>query len=159
MDNACNHCNALHFKGENINCCHSGKVDLPPLAPYPAEFRAMLTSNDADSKHFLDSIRQYNSSMTFASFMAKGMSPLQGWGPYAFRLHGQVYHRAGSLHPPDGEQRLYSQLYILEGDQAVETRMANRHNQGCRRDIMTLLTTVLDRINPFLRPLTNICLK
>jgi hypothetical protein len=56
---------------------------------------------------------------------------------------------AGTLHPPEGKARSYGQLYIIEGDQAVETRLAHRNNENCRRDIMTLLTTILERVNPY----------
>ena len=87
--------------------------------------------------------------MAFASFVTKGMSPLQGRGPYSFRLHGQLYHNAGPLHPEEGKDRTFGQLYIIEGDQAVESRLAHRSNEKCRRDIMLLLTTVLERLNPF----------
>ena len=148
MDQKCIYCGALYFRGENVNCCHKGKVELPPLAPYPQEFRNLLTSHNAQSTHFQDQIRQYNSSMAFASFVG-GVSPRQGRGPYTFRLHGQLYHRAGSLHPLEGQTPSYSQLYIIEGEQAVETHLANKHNEKCQRDIMVLLATVLERVSPF----------
>ena len=44
-------------------------------------------------------------------------------GPYCFRIHGQIYHRTGCLHPADGNNYRYLQVYILEGDQAVTSRM------------------------------------
>jgi hypothetical protein len=56
---------------------------------------------------------------------------------------------AGTLHPPEGTARSYGQLYMIEGDQAVETRLAHRNNQNCRRDIMTLLTTILENVSPY----------
>ena len=143
MNGHCNYCGALQFRNEKINCFHNGKVELPPIGPYPHEFKDFLTSNNAVSHHFLENIRQYNSSMAFAYFVANDLGPLQGRGPYTFRLHGQVYHMAGTLHPPEGKPHTYGQLYIIEGDQAVEMRLSHRENQHCRRKIVTLLTTVL----------------
>jgi hypothetical protein len=87
--------------------------------------------------------------VALASFVASGMSPLQGRGPYTFRLHGQVYHKVGTLHPSEGQAPRYGQLYIIEGDQAIEHRLAHRNNEKCKREVLTLLTTVLERVNPF----------
>jgi hypothetical protein len=150
MDKTCEFCQALLFKGETklLQCCHKGKVMLPPLAPYPDEMRNLLTENTAQSRHFLSLIRQYNSAMAFASFVGK--SPVAaGRGPRTFRLHGQLYHKTGTLHPEPGTPAMYSQLYIIEADQAVESRIGHRENQKCRLEIMALLTTILQRINPF----------
>jgi hypothetical protein len=148
MDKTCTFCHALRFKDEPSNCCHKGKIVLPPSPPYPPELKDLFTKNDAPSKNFREHIRQFNSAMAFASFGAQAASP-PGRGPYTFRLHGQIYHRTGSLHPADGTPPSYSQLYIIEGDQAVEERMRFRENQPCRRDVMAMLTTILDRINPY----------
>jgi hypothetical protein len=87
--------------------------------------------------------------VALASFVANGLSPLQGRGPYTFRLHGQVYHKVGTLHPTEGQLPRYGQLYIIEGDQAIEHRLADRRNQNCRREVLTLLTVVLECVNPF----------
>ena len=151
FDKKCEYCGAIRFKNEfdETNCCHKGKVDLPPLDPYPDELKALLTYNDTESTHFLDNIRQYNSSMSFASFVASGLSPLQGRGPYTFRLHGQVYHCMGALHPLPDKSPTYSQLYVIEGNQAVEGRLSHQNNKNLKRQIVTTLTTIMDRINPF----------
>ena len=85
--------------------------------------------------------------MAFASFGANVVSP-KGYGPYAFRLHGQVYHRSGSLHPPEGVRPTYSQLYIIDGAEAVQTRLQH-DNKKCRRDVMIILSTVMERVNPY----------
>ena len=80
MTQLCAFCSALKFSGEVGNrkltkCCQSGKVTLPPLAPYPPELRILLSGDNPDSRHFLDFIRQYNSSMAFASFVANTVVP------------------------------------------------------------------------------------
>lgn len=148
MDVTCGFCGAHRFEKEKLNCCHNGKVMLPPLPDYPMEFKELLTSNSEQSKHFLGQIRQYNSAVSFASFGAKLVSP-PGRGPYVFRLQGQIYHRAGSLHPDENTPPVYSQLYIIETNRAVQARMQQRQNQNCREDVMAILTSVLDRINPY----------
>lgn len=66
MNQICYFCTALQFKGENLNCCHKGKVTLPPLASYPEELRLLLTIHTAQSRNFCQYIRQYNSSLAFA---------------------------------------------------------------------------------------------
>jgi hypothetical protein len=148
MDIVCQFCQALHFKGELRNCCHNGKVALPQLSPYPADMNTLLTGNSAQSRNFMDNIRNYNSGIAFASF-GGNILPQRRGGPYCFRVHGQMYHQVGTLHPPDNVPPSYSQLYILEGDQAVEHRLTHTDNQNCRRDTMILLTTILQRVNPY----------
>ncbi|XP_064643098.1 uncharacterized protein LOC135497266 [Lineus longissimus] len=148
MSETCKDCAALRFSSENFNCCHNGKVSLPPLPPYPPELQNLFMANDAQSKNFMENIRQYNSSVSFASFGGHVVRP-SGRGPYTFRLHGQLYHRAGSLHPPDDTPHTYSQLYILEASQAIEGRLQQPPNANCRQDVMATLTTTLDAINPY----------
>ena len=148
MNIICDYCQAKRLANESSNCCHNGKVQVTPISQYPQELYTLLTGNNTRSKNFRENIRQYNSAMAFASLGAKFATP-PGRGPYVFRIHGQIYHLTGSLYPAPGNAPKYSQLYILEGDQAVEKRMMNRENINCQRDIMVLLTTILDRINPY----------
>lgn len=148
MDQTCPFCQALHFAGEKHNCCHKGKIKLPDLGICPPEIKQLLTTNTPQSLNFCEHIRQYNSSLAFASFGANIALP-PGRGPYAFRIHGQVYHRTGCLHPSGDQTPSYSQLYIMEGNRAVDARLENSHNQNCRRDTMMLLTNVINRTNPY----------
>ena len=97
---------------------------------------------------FKENIRQYNSAMGFASFGANLKIP-SGPGPYCFKFHGQIYHQFGTLHPPQGVQPSYSQLYIIEGNNAVDTRLRHTGIQKCTRQIMTMFTVLLDRVNPY----------
>ena len=57
MDVVCQFCGAYHFRGEQLNCCHNGKVLLPPLPEYPPEFEQLLTSNNEQSRNFKENIR------------------------------------------------------------------------------------------------------
>lgn len=148
LDRVCKFCEALRFPGEANNCCHNGKVSLPAPRPFPPEFRSLFLRESPQSNNFFDNIRRYNSAMSFASFGAQ-IAPPPGHGPYCFRIHGQIYHRSSSLYPDNGATPSYSQLYIIEGDQAVQARMNHTANQMCQRDIMVLLSIVLDRVSPY----------
>ena len=66
-----------------------------------------------EAKHFRQNIRAYNNALAMASFGADIQTP-PGRGPYCFRIHGQIYHRIGDLHPPTGMPRSFGQLYILD---------------------------------------------
>lgn len=45
-------------------------------------------------------------------------------GPYNFRIHGQNYHKLGSLVPPNGHMPKFSQLYIYDTENEISNRMA-----------------------------------
>ncbi|XP_043469512.1 uncharacterized protein LOC122503140 [Leptopilina heterotoma] len=71
----------------------------------------------------------------------------KGYGPYVFRIHGQVYHDTCSLHPDDGDNRKYGQLYILDTDEAVMERLNNECNKKCLQLLMTEIDILLRDIN------------
>ncbi|UYV73842.1 hypothetical protein LAZ67_11001095 [Cordylochernes scorpioides] len=81
--------------------------------------------------------------------MGAQVSPPPGYGPYCFRIQGQIYHRTGTLHPEDGEGRKFAQLYILDTEVATEERLKLKENQGCNKDLMNAVATLLHQINPF----------
>lgn len=52
-----------------------------------------------------------------------------GRGPYCFRLHGQNYHRLGSLLPVKDAKPKFSQLYVYDTDNEDQNRIdAVRYN-------------------------------
>ena len=69
--------------------------------------------------------------------------------PYCYRIHGQIYHWSGPLHPAEEHRRQYSQLYILEGSQAVEERLQHPNNASCRQGIMQQLLTAIEDVSPY----------
>ncbi|CAF1394809.1 unnamed protein product [Rotaria sordida] len=156
MDNICQHCNALHFKEECTSdrhdefkqCCHYGSVQLPELLPYPDEIKALLQGTDVESKNFRENIRSYNSALAFASMGAEIDLP-QGFGPYCFRIHGQIYHRIGPLHPGPGQRAHFGQLYILDSSLALKERMGNAANENCNETTMSKLGDIMKRISPY----------
>lgn len=68
MTTQCEHCQALRFPRENLNCCHSGKVSLPALVEYPQSLKDLFTGTSSEARNFRDNIRHYNSAFSFASF-------------------------------------------------------------------------------------------
>ena len=94
----------------------------------------------------MDNIRAYNSSMAFASFAANIEHP-PGRGPYCFRIHGAIYHRASTeLHPAQGNPS-FGQLYIIESNLATDFRM--QINSNLDEELLGNLDTLMREINPY----------
>ena len=66
MTPKCIHCGALKLLGENLNYCHSGKINLPPIAPCP-EIQLLLSAHTEQTTNFRSHIQKYNSPLAFAS--------------------------------------------------------------------------------------------
>ncbi|XP_057310674.1 uncharacterized protein LOC130648635 [Hydractinia symbiolongicarpus] len=150
MDKKCEYCQALKFENENcFKCCHTGKVALDNLSPYPQELGELLTNTDTvQAKNFQSNIRKYNGAVAFASFGAN-LRPPPGRGPPCFRICGQIWHRVGGLHPPEGQTPVFNQLYIYEEGGALNERMARQENNGYRENVMQTVQDVMDRVSPF----------
>ena len=100
------------------------------------------------SKNFPKNIRKYNSTFSFASFGAQTVQT-SSRGTYCYKIHGQTYHSTSTLHPPDDKERVYGQLYIIEGDQAVATRMSATPNSECLPEVMEIIQRVMSEISPY----------
>lgn len=161
MDVVCQLCGSKNFPGETTGknatsftpCCQKGKIKLDPIT-VSLYIQNLMEGQHRQSKNFIEHIRSFNSSVAFASIGAKIESP-PGFGPYCFRIHGQIYHRAGTLHPHDDEPRMYAQLYILDSGLAAEQRLAMKDgrgadvNKGCSKDLMKELSEYMVNNNPF----------
>jgi len=153
LNTICSSCNAKHFLGERptdkcfTQCCQKGKVTLPPikLAPF---FTNLMTFKHEHSKNFHENVRCINSSLAFASMGAK-LAPPPGYGPYCFRINGQIYHRSGALHPENDDQRKFAQLYILDPEVASAQRLSLPENTNCNPILMNELSTFIAQNNPF----------
>ena len=100
--------------------------------------KALLEGADTEARDFRENIRNYNSAMAFASMGAQ-IATVTSSGPYCYRIHGQIYHRIGALHPEAGQQAQYGQLYILFAALALQERMGNVGNVRCNETIMKTL--------------------
>uniref|UniRef100_A0A5S6QHG9 Helitron helicase-like domain-containing protein n=1 Tax=Trichuris muris TaxID=70415 RepID=A0A5S6QHG9_TRIMR len=156
MNKECEFCHALFFESEvgrdphRINvCCNYGTVQLSDtFGDYPEILQQLFTTDSERAKNFRDNIRRFNSALAMASMGAQLDIPV-GRGPYCFRVHGQVYHLAGPLHPAPGQRPAYGQIYILDSEQAAEERLNNLSNANCDRQVMTELGSLFACINPF----------
>ena len=131
-----------------------------PAFKNPPPFLSELLRFDGDScsKQFLDKIRQYNSLFAFTSMGADIDRHInEGGGPYVFKIHGQVYHRIGSLLPNRGATPKFAELYIHDTQNEVSNRINAVMNEdsekdcGIDRDIADGLMKMLDEFNPLVQ--------
>ncbi|XP_065674113.1 uncharacterized protein LOC136091057 [Hydra vulgaris] len=105
MNQICQHCGAKKIPDEtHFLCCHNGKVAFPPLSPFTQVLQDLFTGKYVDRNangNFLKHIRNYNACLSFASFKATVVQPINHGPPY-FKICGQIYHRVG------GERRRYN---------------------------------------------------
>ncbi|PIA65620.1 hypothetical protein AQUCO_00100849v1 [Aquilegia coerulea] len=138
MDVECSFCHALHWDGEKLSkptrkktlfgmCCLQGKIKLPPLSPLPPSIQSLYEGSDKNSKSFSNNIRAYNASNAFTSLGVKMDDRiLNGRGPKAFTIHGELCHNVGSLIPEIRKVPSYAQLYIYDSNSATDYR--NKRN-------------------------------
>ena len=133
-------------------CCYSGKISLPSLQPAPPELYDLLTCQDPDEKVFRLHIRNYNNALAMTSVGRKLDETYnqRGGGPYAFRLHEELIHRAGSLLPleDDAVAPVYAQLYIYDSDVALRHHIANLWNARLNAATLGILQDMLYRCHP-----------
>ena len=75
----------------------------------------------------------------------------EGRGPYVFRIRGTIYHLTGALRPESGQRPKYSQMYIIDGQRAIDERTAMPENENCRRDVMEILNEAIGAVSPYVR--------
>ena len=156
MDKQCRACGAWHFEGEQTggdkdiftSCCQKGKVKLERLREAPELLRNLLTSKDEAGKNYRENIIHYNASLAFASRQAK-LVATPAHGHYSMTIHGQVYHKIGSLYGEPGQAWKYAQLYVLDPEQALHQRMNIAYNLSCDPVIMGELDALLRQVNPY----------
>jgi len=120
---------------------------LPPLAPPPEPLRQLLTSNEVDAKDFHQHIRSYNNALAFTFVGANLDTSVAQPGNYTYRLHGELYHRMGSLLPQPGEAPKFAQLYINDPHAELDGRIGNFGDLN--RDTLQSLQTMLHACNPY----------
>ncbi|XP_010445013.1 PREDICTED: uncharacterized protein LOC104727621 [Camelina sativa] len=168
----CSYCGAMMWYDERINkrrrskkpkfslCCLQGTVKLPLLKEALELIRELLSKDDALSRHFRENIRAYNMLFAFTSLGGQvDRSVEKGKGPKKFQLHGQNFHKIGSLKPEDGDYAKFSQLYIVVTDNEIENRSSVmskgkqsgslKGRQSIRKELIAKLIRLLDKVNPY----------
>ncbi|XP_065642405.1 uncharacterized protein LOC136074035 [Hydra vulgaris] len=134
MNQIYQHCSAKKFPDKtHFLCCHNGKVALPPFSPFTQVLQDLFTGNYVDRNanvNFLKHIRNYNACLSFASFKATVVQPINH-GPPCFKICGQIYHRVGNL------------------------RMQQCGNDLCLRDLMFQLQTIIIEQSSFVLAFKN----
>ena len=169
MNVRCPDCGALHFESEKLTsstchvkkfglCCLQGKVNLPDLHDPPEQMLRLL--RHVSNAPFREKIRQYNSAFAFTSVGVKlDESITRSSGPYAFKIHGGLYHRTGNLVPEEGQNASYAQLYILDPGEALNQRVENnRGNDGLPLldgPTMQVIQDILYEVNPYINLYKN----
>ncbi|GBO22923.1 hypothetical protein AVEN_119396-1 [Araneus ventricosus] len=100
----------VNSSGKYSECFHGNKIPLPEI------LKKLLTSDSLESKNYRKHIREYNSSLAFASMGAQ-ITPPPGTGPYCYRIHGQIYHMVSPLYS-DHNKPGYGQLYVFDASNA-----------------------------------------
>ncbi|GBN84334.1 hypothetical protein AVEN_200757-1 [Araneus ventricosus] len=76
--------------------------------------------------------------------MAAKVVDFSGGGPYVFKVHGQICHRAIHIQSVNSQDPQSAQLYVNDSIQATEIRVNLPANEQCN-------TRILDEINRFFR--------
>ena len=122
------------MKGKELRfsiCCQQGRVILQQSREPPAFLDELISQ----SPSFRKNIRAYNSMLAFTSMGGKidyGIN--SGNGPFTFRMHGQNYHRMGSLLPAEGDIPRFAQLYIYDTAHELQNRF-NAQSKGKKTDL------------------------
>lgn len=149
MDVPCSFCGALHWIDEKLTessfknpkfgkCCHKGKVNLPALRTPPDSLRELFEGDGDKSK-----------ANAFTSIGCKYDTRVsKGGRPPCFSVHGELRHNSGSLTPKEGEDAIYSQLYIYDPSHALAIR--EKRNPNLSREVLKIIQDTLLEHNIFI---------
>ncbi|CAN1777384.1 ATP-dependent DNA helicase PIF1 [Linum perenne] len=85
-------------------CCNHGAIRLSELREPPEFLKKLLQSDHEDAHHFERCIRSYNAVFCFTSMGGKVDHNInRGDAVYIYSIGGQIFHRIGSLIPPEGQ--------------------------------------------------------
>ena len=144
MNLECPNCHALHFAAEKLSrstrnnlkfgmCCLTGQIDLPLFPPTPRELRDLFDGTSPHSLEFKTNIHQYNITFAFTSLGVNvNCSVLDGHGPYAFRISGELHYLSAVLYTaPYIPAGIWSFLWNL-----VESSRMRPESTGMRLESM-----------------------
>ncbi|KAL7079625.1 hypothetical protein ACQ4LE_001090 [Meloidogyne hapla] len=167
-DSICYYCGALLLNSEvhkahkstykrisSSFCCKSGKVTIPSYTSHPDFLVNLLKNNSKESKEFLKNQNLYNSLLAFAS-VSVGHEDSSLDGSVCFMLNGEFSRRLSSMFSGHLTPS-FSQLYILDANEALNLRTQNTQYGGDRVDPSTLekLDQLLRETHPFAKTYKN----
>ncbi|CAN1185361.1 hypothetical protein LINPERHAP2_LOCUS37497, partial [Linum perenne] len=161
----CHHCGAIMWLQESTYvtqnsmqpsfqlCCNAGGVTIPPLREPPNFLKSLIQSGCQNSQHFHKNIRAYNGVFCFTSMGGKVNHKLNsGSAPYIYSIGGQIFHRIGSLLPPEGQAPSFLQLYIHDSDNEIMNRLNSiSKDTKLRESILQELRNMLDEHNALVK--------
>jgi hypothetical protein len=156
MSEKCKYCGVLFWRNEGIvrnkiyelsRCCAGGKCIPHKFDNFPVDLRELFEGKHEHSVEFKDHIRQYNSALAFGSLNCH-VDHMGGGGPYAYRIHGQIYRNVGPLDSEKEDVKIYSHYYIFDPEIAAGKRMENKANEDCNYELMFDLSLLISTINP-----------
>ncbi|XP_064619467.1 uncharacterized protein LOC135482915 [Lineus longissimus] len=155
MNIQCRHCKAVKFKGETPGfCCNNGKLKLPEHPTPPPYLNSLISNANADSTHFLQNIRSYNSAFQMTSFGCNRFL-LPGWNP-TYTIQGQVCHRIGDLYPDATAQPQFLQIYFVQNlSHELKHRQSITGNGNLRTHLINGLNSLLHAQNKYIRQLKS----
>lgn len=161
MNNECTYCYALYFNSERTGhqkiftkCCMGGKYVFDFNFNVPKLIKELLCNDHRCSNNFVENIRQYNSSLAFASFGASVAAGNVPGGAYCFKVQGVIHHLSSNLREEEHTRRKYSQLYFIDSELANECRKT-RYSR-CLPELFTELDTLLREENIYATTLLNL---
>lgn len=149
MNVICPHCSAAKFGSERPGfCCNNGNVQLQPFPPWPQFLKDITEIRSPLSRHFIQNIRAYNSAFQMTSFVSQERQQ-SGWSP-TFSVHGQIFHRIGSMYPSLGSNTQFLQIYFIDNIQnQLERRMS--FFSGLRKEVVESIHSFLEQNNKYVQ--------
>ncbi|CAG8640302.1 2430_t:CDS:2, partial [Diversispora eburnea] len=131
-------------------CCANGKVLLPPLQEPPSHLNSLLTGTESRACLFQQKIKMYNAAFTFTSMGVKiDQQMINTSGIYTFRIHGEIYHRIGTLLPDPNANPQFAQIYIYDTNNEIQNRM--NIIPDLDPIILAELQQMLHQVNPYVK--------
>ncbi|XP_058810651.1 uncharacterized protein LOC131675629 [Phymastichus coffea] len=157
MNILCKHCQAKHFKNEKVSnkessfndCCDHGTVKLDPFPDFPLELLTLFNGEYDKSSSFFDDIRNYNSSLSFASFNVNLVHfQMRRSAPYCFIIQEQIYYQINTALYASGDKNpSYGQLFIIDQNEAIDYRM--QQNPLIDYELMSILDNIIRNHNSY----------
>nr|GEX74684.1 hypothetical protein [Tanacetum cinerariifolium] len=153
----CESCGALLWYAETLRrttdaldesyliFCSRGKVKLgTELKQPPKLLKDLITNKHNKSPSFIENISRYNSMFAFTSMGGQVDDTVNyGRGPFCYRIHGENYHRVGSLLPQIvnllvKDFRMAGERIKSSNDHRLKLRLiATRNRDGRQYNLLT----------------------